>query len=200
MEKIQISMPVVVEGKYDKIRLLSTIDANIITTDGFGIFREKEKAALIRSLAEKSGVIIFTDSDGAGLVIRNFFSKYIPRDKIFNLYSPQIKGKEKRKSKPSKAGWLGVEGQDTETLRTLFEPFAGEYRRRGCGLTKLDFFNDGLSGRPGSRALRERLAKQLSLPHDISANALLEAVNILFSKEEYRNALNVAANILEERQ
>jgi len=122
MEKIKTDLPVIVEGKYDKIKLASILDAEIITTDGFGIFKKKEKLSLIKRLSER-GVIVLTDSDGAGKLIRAHLSGAVPADKIYNLYIPKIKGKEKRKKEGSKEGTLGVEGIDAETLRSIFETF-----------------------------------------------------------------------------
>ena len=139
-DRIKIDRPVIVEGKYDKLRLAGILEANILTTDGFGIFNSEEKTALIRSLAEKHGLIILTDSDGAGLVIRNYFNSILPRDKLIHLYIPEIAGKERRKAHPSKAGTLGVEGMETDCLRRLFEPFASEKAMQGGQITKSDFY------------------------------------------------------------
>lgn len=123
MDKIPISLPVVVEGKYDQIKLASIIDATILTTEGFGIFNNKEKRALLRALS-KNGIILLTDSDGAGGMIRSHLQSFLPPDKIYHLYIPQIAGKEKRKKSPSKAGTLGVEGMDAALLREMFQKFA----------------------------------------------------------------------------
>lgn len=123
-EKLKIEIPIAVEGKYDKIKLASIVDANIITTGGFGIFSSDEKKLLIRRIAEPRGIIVLTDSDGAGLVIRNYFRSILPSDKLIHLYILQISGREKRKRQPSKAGILGVEGIDAGMLRRLLEPFA----------------------------------------------------------------------------
>lgn len=124
MARIHIPYPVVVEGKYDKIKLASIIDANIITTGGFGIFNRREKLSLMRTLAERGGIVILTDSDGAGHLIRNFIQSAVPKDKIYNLYIPCIEGKERRKSIPSADRTLGVEGMSDSLLRDLFEDFA----------------------------------------------------------------------------
>ena len=191
MEKLNINMPVIVEGKYDKIKLSSVINANIIISDGFGIFNEKEKSLLIRRLAEKSKIIVFADSDGAGLVIRNYFNGIIGKDKVIHLYTPQIKGKEKRKKSPSKEGFLGVEGQDTEILYEIFKPFSEqqEYLQKGS-ISKLDFYADGLSGKENSSIKRQKLSNLMGLPKDISSNALLDAINLLYTKEEYKAFIN----------
>ncbi|MBE6631295.1 MAG: DUF4093 domain-containing protein [Ruminococcaceae bacterium] len=193
MDKLKINMPVIVEGKYDKIKLSSVIDATVISTDGFGIFKKKEKDALIKKLAERSKIIVFTDSDGAGLVIRNHFSGIIPKDRLIHIYTPQIKGKEKRKTAPSKEGYLGVEGQDTELLLSLFRPFAEDApRKTSASLTKYDLYEMGLSGREESKAKRTALARVMGLPSDISANAMLEAVNLLYTEEEFMEFLRLA--------
>ena len=189
-ERLSISLPIIVEGKYDKITLSSVLDAHIIQTDGFGVFNHKEKAALLRRLAEKNGVIVLTDSDGGGRQIRAFLSGILPPDKVFHLYIPQQKGKERRKDKPSKAGLLGVEGMDAAFLRRLFAPFADNaQRRRGDALEKKDFYALGLSGGEGSAQKRARLAESLALPKDMTANALLAALTLLYTKEEILEAV-----------
>ena len=187
-DRIKIDRPVIVEGKYDKIKLSGILDAEILTTDGFGIFNSEEKTALIRRLAEKHGLIVLTDSDGAGLVIRNYFNSILPKDRLIHLYIPEIIGKERRKMHPSRAGTLGVEGMETECLRRLFEPFAADRAPRTGQITKSDFYLDGFSGTEESGRRRAKLAEKLGLPANISANALLAAVNMLFSPEEYRQA------------
>ena len=121
---MKISRPIIVEGKYDRLKILSVADAKVITTDGFGIFSKAEKAEFLRKLAEKNGVIVITDSDGAGLVIRNHLKNIIPNDKIVHIYTPEIAGKEKRKKSPSKAGLLGLEGMSREWLEKALAPFA----------------------------------------------------------------------------
>ncbi len=185
MEKLKISYPVIVEGKYDKIKLLSVIDADIFITSGFGIFKNTELCVLFRALAQKSPIIILTDSDGAGTLIRSRFASIIPSERLINLYIPQIQGKERRKSVPSKEGTLGVEGMDTELLYKLFEPFAGDTILSRGGITKTDLYTLGLSGGKNSSLARARLARQLGFPEDISANALLSALNILYDRESF---------------
>lgn len=205
-EKLKIDLPIAVEGKYDKIKLASIIDANIITTGGFGIFSSDEKKLLIRRLAEPRGIIILTDSDGAGLVIRNYFRSILPPDKLIHLYIPQISGREKRKRQPSKAGILGVEGIDAETLRRLLAPFAvggdrdvdeasantdnvnADSTRRE--VTKTDFYSDRLSGSESSALRRAALCRLLGLPDNMSSNALLAAVNLLCDYDTYRELVD----------
>lgn len=189
MEKLKIPYPVIVEGKYDRQRLIEIIDANIYTTGGFGVFKHGEVLALLKKLSEKSHVIVLTDSDGAGTLIRSRITSAIPRDRLIQLYTPQIKGKEKRKNEPSKAGFLGVEGMDFEILRKLFEPYAdSEAAKRKIAenpLTKADFYEFGLSGKPDSTQKRDLLATKLGLPAGMTPNALLEAVKMLVSYEEF---------------
>ena len=121
---MKISRPIIVEGKYDRLKILTVAEAKVITTDGFGIFSKAEKAEFLRRLAEKNGVIVITDCDGAGLIIRNHLKNIIPRDKIIHIYTPEIKGKEKRKKTPSKAGYLGLEGMSAEWLEKALAPYA----------------------------------------------------------------------------
>ena len=187
MDRIRISRPVLVEGKYDKIKLEAVIDACIITTNGFNVFKNDEKLALIRKLAEDNGIIVITDSDGAGLVIRNFINSALPKDKIIHLYIPEISGKERRKTAPSKAGLIGVEGIDTEKLRAIFAPFADDdYTRPDSRLiTKRDFYEHGLSGGDNSSDNRKKLTSKLGFPSNMSANALLDALNMLYTYDEY---------------
>ena len=191
MEKIKISLPIIVEGRYDKSTLASFLDATVITTGGFSVFNNKEKQALIRRLA-KDGIIVLTDSDGGGRQIRSFLNGIVPSDKIHNLYIPKIEGKEKRKKTRSRAGLLGVEGMEREVILRALSPFAltdcGEEKEKKP-ITKLDFYLDGLSGGDGSREKRARLLDLAGLPDDMSANAMLEAFNLLFGREEYKSML-----------
>ncbi|MBR6644518.1 MAG: DUF4093 domain-containing protein [Clostridia bacterium] len=188
MEKLKIKYPVICEGKYDKIKLSSVIDGVIITTDGFGVFKNDEKASLLRKLASEEKIIVVTDSDGAGRVIRNFIRGIIPAEKIVNLYIPQIKGKEKRKEKPSAEGTLGVEGMTAELLHKIFLPYTGEIKNK-LSLKKTDFFILGLSGGDNSSYLRRKFCTAAGLPAEMSANALLEAVNLLFDEETFYKIL-----------
>ncbi len=186
--KLKIPYPIIVEGKYDRLRLLSVCEAKVLTTDGFGIFKSRERLALFRKLGEKTPVILLTDSDGAGKLIRSHITSAIPKDRLIQLYIPKIKGKEKRKSEPSAEGTLGVEGMEGELLYQLLLPFENEEaekQARENPLSKTDFYIDGLSGREDSRARRAELASALGLPEDMTANALLEALRIIISYEEY---------------
>ncbi len=188
MEKLNIPYPMIVEGKYDRLRLLCVCNGQIITTDGFGIFKKSEKLALIRSLSSKTPIILLTDSDGAGKLIRSHVTSAIPKDKLIQLYIPKIEGKEKRKATPSAEGTLGVEGMETELLYELLRPFeSSEAVKRAAEnpLSKTDFYIDGLSGGENSAARRDEIAKALSLPSGMSANALLGAMRILITYEEY---------------
>lgn len=191
IEKLKIPYPVIVEGKYDRLRLISVIDAQIYTTDGFGVFSKGEKLALFRALSEKTPIILLTDSDGAGKLIRSHIASSIPREKLIQLYIPQIKGKEKRKAEPSKEGTLGVEGMERELLRSIFAPYAegtgvdGYLQSLENPLSKADFYRDGLSGRDDSAKKRDELAKKLSLPSGMTANSLLAALKLLLTYEEY---------------
>lgn len=191
MQRLKIACPVIVEGKYDKIKLSSVIEAQIITTDGFGIFRHAEKAALIRRLSEAGPIIVLTDSDGAGKVIRSRITQMIPRDRLIQLYTPRLPGKERRKQTPSAEGMLGVEGMEAELLYRLFLPYAGDALpiRAHNPLSKTDFYIDGLSGGPESAARRDELAVRFGLPAGMTANALLAALQMVCSYDEYLAAV-----------
>lgn len=189
---ITVKQPIIVEGKYDKIKLESVIDGLILTTDGFRIYKDKEKLALIRAFAEKTGVIILTDSDGAGFQIRNHLKGCIKSGKIHNVYIPDIFGKEKRKEKPSKEGKLGVEGIDTDILLKAFSDagiFSGEEHGEEW-LTRADMFDDGLMGTEKSGMLRKKLTAELGLPERLSTSALLEVLNRLYTRDDYEKILN----------
>ena len=189
---MKISRPIIVEGKYDRLKVLSVAEAKVITTDGFGIFSKAEKAEFLRRLSEQNGVIVITDCDGAGLIIRNHLKNIISSDKIIHIYTPEIKGKEKRKKQASKAGYLGLEGMSREWLESALAPYADGAEAKnenGLCLTKADFYELGLSGGEGSAEKRKKLAKELSLPSIISASSLIYAVNTLISEEEFYRAL-----------
>lgn len=192
--RIRIPLPVIVEGRYDKVRLASVIDATIITTGGFGIFNNREKLALIRRLSGRGGVVILTDSDGAGGLIRSYIRSALPPDRIYNLYIPHIAGKERRKRAPSKDGSLGVEGMSDELLRGLFADFArrmgfsGEAHGEYGTVTKADMMQLGLTG-DGSREARDALGKRLGLPPGMTPNAFLGALNILVTRDELYSML-----------
>lgn len=186
--KLNIPYPIIVEGKYDRLRVLCVCNATVLTTDGFGIFKKNEKLALFRTLGERSPVIVLTDSDGAGKLIRSHISSAIPKDRLIQLYIPKIKGTEKRKSAPSAEGTLGVEGMETELLYKLLLPFENDEisaRLRENPLSKTDFYIDGLTGAENSSAKRDVLAESVGLPSGMTADALLAALKILFSYDEY---------------
>ncbi|MBO5203432.1 MAG: DUF4093 domain-containing protein [Clostridia bacterium] len=187
-KRLKIPYPIIVEGKYDKQRLAAVCEAQVLTTDGFGLFKKNEKLALFRELSEKTPVIVLTDSDGAGKLIRSHLSSAIPSDRLIQLYIPQIKGKEKRKAHPSAEGTLGVEGMENELLYGLLAPFEDAETARRLEenpLSKTDLYIDGLTGAADSSARRDTLALSLGLPVGMSANALLGALKILLSYEEY---------------
>ncbi len=183
MCKLKIKYPIICEGKYDKIKLDSVIDGYIITTQGFGIFNNEEKRMLLIRLAEKTPIIAVTDSDGGGGVIRSHLRSLIPPERLINLYIPRIKGNEKRKNAPSAEGFLGVEGMDADVIRKIFAPYAGDAPIQKGNLTKTDMYTLGLSGRENSEAARAEVCEKLHLP-PMSANALLEALNMLYSDKE----------------
>lgn len=187
-QKLVIPYPVIVEGKYDKIKLSSVMEGQIISTQGFGVFKNQELEKLLRSLSQKSMIIVLTDSDGGGKVIRSHISGLIPKDRLIQLYIPQIKGKEKRKDAPGAQGLLGVEGMDANLLRELLAPYASDdaaQRYYENPLSKTDFFIDGLSGGPDSKARRAQIALSCGLPADMTANALLDALRMLLTYKEY---------------
>lgn len=190
---LHTNMAVIVEGKYDKIKLSSVIDAVIIPTNGFRVFKDKEKMELIRYYASGAGIIILTDSDSAGFKIRNYIKGSVGNARIFNVYIPDIYGKERRKTEYSKEGKLGVEGMDEKVLIEAFKKsgidFSSEPRRRR-DITKMDLFEDGLSGGANSSEKRARLLKKLGLPELLTANAMLEVLNSMFTREQYKQAVS----------
>ena len=193
---IRLDRPVIVEGKYDKIALKNIVDALIITTDGFGIFKNKEKCDLIRRLARKNGDIIMIDSDSAGAVIRSYIKKIVSDCEIINVYVPELRGKEKRKSKPSKSGLIGVEGMSPEIIEDalrksgVFSVRAEERRK----ITKADMFAFGLSGREDSREKRKSFLRQLGLPESLSSSAMLDVLNNSFTFEEFNKKAETFKN------
>ncbi|MCL2081191.1 MAG: DUF4093 domain-containing protein [Oscillospiraceae bacterium] len=186
-ERLTIKEVLIVEGKYDKARLAQLADAVILTTDGFGVFNDAEKRAVIKRLAEKRGVIILTDSDGAGFLIRNRLKGMLPPQNVKHAYIPEIYGKERRKAAPSKAGTLGVEGMSREVLERCLKQ-ANATLSGGSGpeppLTKPDLYELGLSGGVNSSHKREKLLSALNLPRHLSINALLPVINALYTKAE----------------
>ena len=191
---VKIQEAILVEGRYDKNTLSQIVDAPIFETAGFGIFKDKEQLALLRRVAEKRGLIVFTDSDGAGFVIRNYIKGAIPGKYLKHAYIPDIPGKERRKAAPGKEGKLGVEGMSPEViLQALHASGAtidGEAVERGNSITKQDFVDWGLSGGQDSAEKRKKLLKKLNLPERMTANALLRAVNLLYSREELAEMLD----------
>ena len=189
---IKLSKPVIVEGKYDIIKLSNMIDGLIIKTDGFGILKDKEKQRLIRRLAEEKGIIVLTDSDSAGFLIRNFLTSSIPKDKITHVYIPDIFGKEKRKTEAGKQGKLGVEGMTEETLFEAFRKagVVGEITEEKRRLiTNIDLYEYGLSGRPNSQAKRKEMLKRLALPERLSTSSLVKILNTFVTYEEFTNCV-----------
>ncbi|MBQ3547529.1 MAG: DUF4093 domain-containing protein [Clostridia bacterium] len=193
---IKLKMPIIVEGKYDKITLENVVDTLIISTDGFRIFKNKEMCDLIRTLAKEKGIIIMTDSDGAGQVIRNHIKNIAADGEIINVYVPQLKGKEKRKNAPSKEGFLGVEGLSKEVLTEALLKYGvlndgvDTPEKR---ITKVDFYNLSLSGTENSGENRKKLILALGLPSTLSSSALLEVVNTLYTYDEF---VKIAEKIL----
>jgi len=187
---LKISKPIIVEGKYDRQRVLEVVDGTVISTDGFGVFNRSDVASLIKKLAQKHGIIVLTDSDGGGLVIRNYIKNIVGGNGVINVYIPQIKGKERRKKTASKEGFLGVEGMDREVIEKALSPYAdGAAPTSKITLTKADLYSLGLSGGANSAVRREKLAEALGLPRNLSAKALIEAINLTATDEEFRLAL-----------
>ena len=183
---------VIVEGKYDKIKLESVIDALIITTDGFSIFKDKQKTDFIKDYAKRKGLLILTDSDSAGFKIRNYFTSIIPNEYILNAYIPDIPGKEKRKEKPSSEGKIGVEGIDEEILLESLKNAGIEKsdKLRVNHTSSYDLYALGISGKPGCSAKKAKLLKLLGLPERISNKSLLKYIDLNFSKEEFNKIIN----------
>ena len=188
---VKIREAILVEGRYDKNTLSQIADAPILESSGFGIFKDKQQLALLRRVAQERGLIVFTDSDGAGFVIRNHIKSAIPGKFLKHAYIPDMAGKERRKKAPGKEGKLGVEGMEPavllEALRRAGATFLDEAAEAPAGtpITKADLYEWGLSGGPDSREKRLALLKTLNLPSHMSANALLEALNLLYTKETF---------------
>ena len=194
----KIKEVIVVEGRYDKNTLSQIVDATVVTLGGFSVFNDKEKVSFLRKLAEKQGLIVLTDSDGAGFVIRNYLKGALPKELVKQAYIPDIHGKERRKRTPGKEGKLGVEGMKPEVILESLRkagatfvdevhPFVSPPREP---ITKADLFALGLSGGPDSAAKRQALLKKLDLPEHLTANGLLEALNLLYSREELTGFMN----------
>ena len=190
---VKIQEAIVVEGRYDKNTLSQIVDAPIFQTDGFHIHKDKEMLQLLRTVAEKRGLIVLTDSDGAGFVIRNFLKSCIPTQQLKHAYIPDVYGKERRKTAPGKEGKLGVEGMPPEvileSLRNAGATICGDTEQVAGEITKADFVELGLSGGKDSSAYRKKLLKELKLPEHMSSNAMLQALNVLYSKEELKQIL-----------
>ncbi len=185
---LRIKEAIVVEGRYDKNTLSQIVDAPILETSGFGIFKDREQMSFLRQVAERRGLIVFTDSDGAGFVIRNHIKSAIPSKYLKHAYIPDVYGKEKRKAAPGKEGKLGVEGLPPEilldALRRAGATIEGEDSPGNKGITKQDLMARGLSGGANAGAKRQLLLKKLGLPERMSANAMLQALNLLCTPEE----------------
>ena len=187
---VKIRQAIVVEGKYDQNTLSQLVDTTIFQTRGFGVMHDKALLELLRKAARTTGLIIFTASDGAGFVIRNFLKGALPKEGVLHAYIPDIPGKEKRKRAPGKEGLLGVEGMTKEILLSALEnagaDLGGEAEKRpGDTITKFDLYTAGLSGRPDSAAKRAAFLEKLRFPAHMSANALLDALNLLYTREEF---------------
>ena len=196
---VKIKEAILVEGRYDKNTLSQIVDAPILETSGFGIFKDKKQMALLRTVAEKRGLIVFTDSDGAGFVIRNHIKSAIPGKFLKHAYIPDIMGKEKRKAAPGKEGKLGVEGMSRkiilDALRRAGATIEGEEGISSSHqITKQDLMQLGLSGGPDSSEKRLKLRKKLNLPEQMSPNAMLQALNLLISTEELTNIVKEMEN------
>lgn len=184
---IKLSQVIVVEGRYDKNKVRQLFDATVIDTGGFGVFKDREKLALLRRMAEQRGLVILTDADGGGLVIRSFLKSAVQVGRIWHAYIPPIPGKERRKAQGGKAGLLGVEGVPDQVIIEAVRRSGAlddqPPQRSGEPITKADLYALGLSGGDGSRARRVDLCKRLDLPQNISATSLLEVLNILYTRE-----------------
>ncbi|MDD7358114.1 MAG: DUF4093 domain-containing protein [Eubacterium coprostanoligenes] len=186
-EKIKLTEAVIVEGKYDKIKLSNILDAFIIETNGFAIFKDKSKLSFIKKLAKERGIIILTDSDHAGFMIRNYISSGVPKEQIKNVYIPDVFGKEKRKDTPSKEGKLGVEGMTKEVILASFEKAGVSSTSSVCDnpITTVDFYDLGLTGGANSKAKRKAVCKALDLPEFLSTSSLISCINNFMTKEEF---------------
>lgn len=185
---VKVREAIVVEGRYDKNTLSQIVDAPIFETRGFGIFKDKEQMALLHAVALRRGLIVFTDSDGAGFVIRNHLKSAIPNQYLKHAYIPDIPGKEKRKAAPGKEGKLGVEGMTPDVILTALKAAGATFedgtQTKSGGISKQDMCSLGLSGGADSSQKRLALQKKLNLPEHMSANALLQALNLLYSMDE----------------
>lgn len=195
MNKRAIREVLLVEGKYDKNTLAQVVDGVILTTDGFGIFKDGEKTALLRRLAASRGLVVLTDPDGAGLVIRNYLKGILPAGQVKMAYVPDVPGKERRKRAPGREGKLGVEGMDPQTLLRALESAGVTWESGGEAVkartfTKAVLYDLGLSGVPEARERRRRLQRALGLPENLSANALMEVLNLTATPDEVEKILD----------
>ena len=193
-DKLILKYPVIVEGRYDKAKVSDVVSSPVITLDGFSVFNNEEKKLLLNRLSSETGVIVLADSDRAGNFIRSKL-KGILKGKVYNVYAPCIKGKERRKPHPSADGLLGVEGIDEKSIYDLLKPFASEESRSGAQIDKARFYADGFSGGDNSSEKRAKLARELKLPETLTAKALLEAINLLVTYEEYTDAVLKVNNV-----
>ncbi len=186
---IKLSQAIVVEGKYDKNALRQLVDAPVFETNGFGVMKNRELVELLRLTARRRGLIVLTDSDGAGFVIRNYLKRVLPKAGVLHAYVPDVYGKERRKAHAGKEGKLGVEGMPPEILLQALRNAGAEASegpaQRGAPIVKADLYAAGYSGRTDSAAQRAALLKELSLPEHMSSNALLDALNVLMTREEF---------------
>lgn len=201
MDKLHIRVPIIVEGRYDRAKLAEVTDAPVFTTDGFGIFSQPEKRAMFRKLGA-GGIIVLCDSDGAGSVIRGHLRSVLPAERVYNLYTPQIAGKERRKKQPSKAGYLGVEGMDSAILHDLLARFLEKHPE--CAgiatggtapaekepITKTDLYFWRLTGNKNATERRDRFAARVGLPSGMTPNAFLAAIEILYTKAEVEDIVH----------
>ncbi len=192
----KIKEAIIVEGTYDKIKLNQIIDATVIITGGFTIFKDKKKMEMIKTIAKKTGIVVLTDSDRAGFMIRNYIKQCVPAEYIKHAYIPEIEGVEKRKKVPGKEGLLGVEGVKNSYIIEAFRKAGciientNKTKEIGRKITKTDLYEDGLSGHSNSQELRKKLKTELNLPTKISTNALLDVLNTLYSYKEYKVMIN----------
>ncbi|MGE4282543.1 MAG: toprim domain-containing protein [Clostridia bacterium] len=193
---IKIKEAIIVEGTYDKIKLGQMVEATIIITGGFGIFKNHDKIELIRKLAEKTGIVVLTDSDRAGFLIRNYIKQCIPAQYIKHAYIPEVKGVEKRKTISGKEGLLGVEGVNNSLIREALKKAGCIFQNEGNideqeqKITRIDLYEDGFIGSQNSSELRQRLTRYLNLPSRISTNGLMEVLNTLYNYKKYKEIIN----------